>query len=98
MKKSSIFVKHAQSGDEANLHSCYCSKHGYCKSKCHNLHNVQLFWHICRTNCTNKLQNFPPDLNNGGWVPNSTVMTVLVAIFESRLIKMAAAGKVQISL
>ena len=28
-EKSSIFIKHAQSGDEAYLYSCFCSKHGY---------------------------------------------------------------------
>ena len=38
------FVKHALSGDEANLYSCCCLKHGYSKPKCHNLHNVQLIF------------------------------------------------------
>ena len=33
MKKSSIFLKHAESGnvDEANLYSSCCLKHGYFK-------------------------------------------------------------------
>ena len=26
VKKSKIIIKHVQSGDEANFHSCYCSK------------------------------------------------------------------------
>ena len=55
VKKSSIFVKHAYSRDDANLYLCCHLKHGYCKSKCYNLH------HICSRNCTNKLQNFPLD-------------------------------------
>ena len=44
MKKSSISVKHDESGDEANLYSCCCLKHGYSKPKCHDLHNVQLIF------------------------------------------------------
>ena len=44
MKKSSFFVKHALSGDETNLHSCCCLKHGYSKPKCHSLHNVQIIF------------------------------------------------------
>ena len=62
-KKSSIFVKHTQSEDEAtcNLYSSCCLKHGYFKPKCHNLHNVQLIFCICSKNCANKLQNFPTD-------------------------------------
>ena len=42
VKISSICVKHALSGNEANLHSCCCLEHGYSKPKCHNLHNVHL--------------------------------------------------------
>ena len=57
----SIFVKHAQSGDEANLSSCCCLKYLYSKLKCHNLHKVQLIFCICPKNCTNKLQILPPD-------------------------------------
>ena len=37
-----IFFLNAQSGDEANLYSCCCFKHGHFKSKCHKLHNFQL--------------------------------------------------------
>ena len=44
VKKSSIFVKHAKTRDEANLCSCCCLKHDYSKPKCHNLHNVQLIF------------------------------------------------------
>ena len=44
VKKSLIFVKHTQSGDEANLYSCCCLKHGYFKPKCHNLHIVKLIF------------------------------------------------------
>ena len=48
------------SRDEANLYSYCCLKHGCSKTKCHNLHNVQLmFLSVQRT--ANKLQNFPPD-------------------------------------
>ena len=43
MKKSSTF-KHARTGDEANLYSCYFTKHGYSKTKCHNLFNFQVFF------------------------------------------------------
>ena len=39
---------------------CCCLKHGYCKPKCHNLHDVELYF-ICPKNCTDKLQNFPSD-------------------------------------
>ena len=43
MEKSSILVKHALSGDEANLHSCCRLKYDYFKPKCHKtLHNCQL--------------------------------------------------------
>ena len=42
MKKSSIFVEHALSGDEANLYLCCHLKHGYFKPKCHNLQIFQL--------------------------------------------------------
>ena len=62
-----IFVKHALSGDEANFVFMLHSKHDYSKSACHNLYNVQVYICICSKNCTNKLQNYPPDLRNGGW-------------------------------
>ena len=42
MKKSSIFVEHALSGDEANLYSCCYLKYGYFEPKCQNKHNFQL--------------------------------------------------------
>ena len=42
VKKSLIFVKHAESVDEVNLYSCCCLKHGYSKPKCHHIYNVQL--------------------------------------------------------
>ena len=42
MKKSSNFVEHAQTRDEANLYSFCCVKHGYSKPKCHNSHIGQL--------------------------------------------------------
>ena len=38
VKKSSFFVKHAQTGDEVNKYSCCCLRNGYSKPKCHNLH------------------------------------------------------------
>ena len=44
VKKSSFLVKHSYSGDEANLYSCCCLKHGYSKTKCHSLHNDQLIF------------------------------------------------------
>ena len=44
VKKSPIFVKHVQSGDEANLYSCCCLKYGYSKPKCCNFHNDQLIF------------------------------------------------------
>ena len=40
VKKSSIVVKHAYSGDEIDLYSCCCLKHLWSQQKCHNLHNV----------------------------------------------------------
>ena len=43
VKKSSIFVKHAESVDEANM-SCCCLEHGYYKPKCHNFQNVHLIF------------------------------------------------------
>ena len=45
---------------------------------------------ISSENYTNKLQKFPPDYNDLGWCPNSTA-----AIFKSRLLKMAAASKIE---
>ena len=74
-------------GDEANLYSCYCSKHGHSKSKCHNLHNIQLFFlyllkelHKQGSECSSRLAYM------GQMMPNSTVMT-MVAIFKSQLLK-----------
>ena len=44
VRKPSIFVKHAWSGDEANLYSWCCLKCDNSKPKCHNLYNVQLIF------------------------------------------------------
>ena len=65
MKKSSIFVKDAVSGDEANLYSCCCLKHGYFRPK-YPTKNVTIYimsinFSVCPKNCTKKLQNTPPD-------------------------------------
>ena len=46
VKESPIFVKHAKSGGETNLYSHCCFKHVYSEPKCHNLHNVLLFFFI----------------------------------------------------
>ena len=91
-----IFVKHAKSGNEANLHSCNFSKHGYSKSKCHNLHNVQLFFVSVQRTAQTSFRIF---LQTRIMVEGakSRVM-VEAAIFKSQLLKMAAAGKIQISL
>ena len=35
---------HKVGGDEADLYSCRCLKHGYSKPKCHNLYNFQLIF------------------------------------------------------
>ena len=60
VKKSSIFVKHAQSGDEANLYSCCCLKHGYSTPKCHNLHNAQLMFVPVQRIAQTSFRIFPP--------------------------------------
>ena len=52
--KSSTFVKHALCGNEVNLYSCCCLKHGYFRPKCHILHDSQLiFVSVQRTAQTN---------------------------------------------
>ena len=59
MKKSTTLVMHVQRGDDANLYSCYCSKHGYSKLKCHNLQNAQLFIVSVQRTAQTTFRSFP---------------------------------------
>ena len=90
MKKSSVIVKQAQNGDEANLHLCYCSNHCYFKSKCHNLHNVQLFFlHLFKELHKQAFRIY------GGWCQIQLTVMTMAAIFKSLPLKMAAARKLK---
>ena len=84
------------------MSSCYCSNHDFSKLKCHNLHNVQLFFVSVIQKITGKElhkqpSEFPSRLEWWWMLPNSTFMTV-TAISKSQLLKMAAARKIQTSL
>ena len=86
------FCKACPKGDEDNLNSCYCLKHGYSKSKFRNLHKIVFvfFQRTAQTEWSSRLEQCR-------MVPNSTAMTVAV-ILKSQLLKMAAAGEIQIFL
>ena len=62
MKKSSICVKHAYSGDKVNLFLCCKLKHDYFKPKCHNLHNFKLILVSFQ-----RISLQTADRNNSGW-------------------------------
>ena len=58
-----LLSMHRPTWSDANLYSCCCLKHCYFKPKCYSLHNFQLIYD-CPKNCTNELQNIPPNWNN----------------------------------
>ena len=72
VKKSSVFVKHAWSGDEVNMYSCCCLKHGYSKPKCHNLHNVRLIWYLFK-----ELHKQASEFSSiGGWCETQHIFVI----------------------
>ena len=85
--KKPIVVKHAQSGDEANLCSCCCLRHGFFAPKYDNLYDFQLI--LVSVQRTAQISEY----SSRYWMgPNPAV----AAIFKSRLLKTATEGKVHI--
>ena len=52
------FLEACIKGDEANLYSCCCLKHGYSKPKCYNLHFVQVIFVSIQKNAQTSFKIF----------------------------------------
>ena len=71
---------------------CYCSKHGFSKTECHDLQNVQFFCVYVQKTAQTSFRIFLQTriLMEGGQIQQSWQWW---PIFKSQLLKMAAARK-----